>query len=656
MLSFESKAAKKRPVSQVITLLEAMMKQLEKDAADDQEMYDKIACWCETNDKSKEKSIDDNESHRRDLLAKIAEYTAKSSQLTAEISALEKEIAANEEALNQALVLRQKQQAEFTSEEKDMLGAIAALEAAIAVLSKHHSLIQVPKRHLMGVFATLKIALNKHPGILQGVLTPSHRRIINAFIQSPEGYLDASLSLRQEYTPQSGTIYGIMEEMLDTFKANLAEAQKQEAEQQKAYQELKAAKEAEIAAGQDQLQAKRLELAEVNQKLAQAKQDLEDTESSITTDTTFQNMVKATCGNLDREFQARQQMRAEETQAVSQALSVLSSDDAHDLFTRTFNPAFLQVARDDSRRSKAAQILNSLAVRHQNPRLATLAERVRLDAFTNIKKAIDEMVVQLQKQQVDEVKEKDNCNAELASNQAETEKYTREEEDLVATIADLDLTIKTYGEEIDTLTGEIAELTKQLKIAGDERAAGAKESAETIADQRETQRLLKQATDVLSDFYGKAALLQRTKGKSVPPPAPGFGAYEKQGAGVGVIGMLQQIISDASVMEAEAIKDEEAAQKTYEDTVKETNASIAAKSKEITHKTTAKSEAEGQRVTAQEGLEAAKTQLTLLAQSKATLHAACDFLIANFEARQTARQEEIEALHQAKAILSGATI
>ncbi len=32
----------------------------------------------------------------------------------------------------------------------------------------------------------------------------------------------------------------------------------------------------------------------------------------------------------------------------------------------------------------------------------------------------------------------------------------------------------------------------------------------------------------------------------------------------------------------------------------------------------------------------------------------CDFVMKNFETRQTARDEEIEALKQAKAILSGA--
>merc|ERR1719401_2392954 len=34
-----------------------MLKQLQKEAEEDEDIYDKIACWCETNDKEKTKAI-----------------------------------------------------------------------------------------------------------------------------------------------------------------------------------------------------------------------------------------------------------------------------------------------------------------------------------------------------------------------------------------------------------------------------------------------------------------------------------------------------------------------------------------------------------------------------------------------------------------------
>ena len=62
--------------------------------------------------------------------------------------------------------------------------------------------------------------------------------------------------------------------------------------------------------------------------------------------------------------------------------------------------------------------------------------------------------------------------------------------------------------------------------------------------------------------------------------------------------MIEQIIADAKAMEAEAIRAEEDAQKAYEDFVKETNAFIEAKSKEIVNKSESKAKAEADLVEA----------------------------------------------------------
>merc|ERR1719398_227684 len=110
----------------------------------------------------------------------------------------------------------------------------------------------------------------------------------------------------------------------------------------------------------------------------------------------------------------------------------------------------------------------------------------------------------------------------------------------------------------------------------------------------------------------------------------------------------------AKAMEAEAIRSEEDAQKAYEDFVKETNACIEAKSKEIVNKTELKAKAESDLVEAKEAKEAVMLELEQLSNYNAELHQSCDFILKNFDIRQTARDEEIEALKQAKAILSGA--
>jgi hypothetical protein len=348
-------------------------------------------------------------------------------------------------------------------------------------------------------------------------------------------------------------------------------------------------------------------------------------------------------------------------EACSKALAVLSSDDSHDLFTKTFNPAFVQSSSvtevGSERRNRASSVLSAAATALSSPRLATLAVKVRLDAFERVKKAIDDMVAQLLQEKADEIKHKDFCVDEFNKNQLQTEKKEREKEDLIAKIEDLTMTIDKLTKAIDTLKAEIAEMQVQLKRAGEDREKQNKEFQATVADQRETQKLLKAALSILGEFYNKeksAAMLQGRQEPAGPPPPAGFETYKNSAASGGVMQMIEQIISDAKAMEAETIRSEEDAQKAYEDFVKETNNSIEAKSKDIVNKSENKAKAESELVETKESKDAAMLELEQLSNYNAQLHQSCDFVQKNFEVRQTARDEEVEALKQAKAILSGA--
>jgi len=654
-LTFDEEAAKNRPVSKVITLLKDMLKQLEKEAEEDEAIYDQLACWCETNDKEKSKSIADAEARIEDLTTKIEDMTASSSRLGTEIKNLEKEVAENQDALDKATSIRQKELAEFNAEEKDLLGSISALKSAVTVLGKHHdaaAFLQMPSGHINSVATTMKNAMNLHSNLLQGVLTHTQRRAVVSFIQSPEDYFDAAPTFKQSYAPQSGEIFGILKQMKETFETNLGDTQKDEQANQKAYEDLKAAKEEEIKAGQDQIDKKTEELASTDEKLANAKEDLEDTQKSLSADEEFLSMLKEKCSGTDAEWEQRQKARQTEMEACSKALAVLSSDDAHDLFTKTFNPAFIQTERSSARRSQASEVLSRVANKLNSPRLAAIAMRVKLDAFVKVKKAIDDMVAALLKEKADEIKHKDFCVEEFNSNQLKTEDKTRDKTDLLTKIEDLEMTIKTLGADIARLKSEMSEMQVQMKRAGENREKENKEFQMTVADQRATQKLLGAALGILKGFYDKAAFLQQEP--AGPPPPPGFKEFKKSDSAGGVMGMISQIINDAKAMEADAIRSEEDAQKAYEDFVKETNASIEAKSKEMINKKEENAKAEAELTETKEAKENVLLELEQLSNYNAELHQSCDFIVKNFEIRQSARDEEIDALKQAKAILSGA--
>jgi len=656
-----SDVEKNRPVTKVITLLKDMVGQLEKEAEEDEEVYETMGCWCETNDKEKTKSISDAEGRIGDLTALIEDLTAQSARLNTEVANLNKEVAKNNGALDSATALRQKQLAEFNAEEKDMLQSISSLKSAVIALSKHHSaaLLQqeASSTNMLEVAATLKFLSNHHAALIGETITPVQKRTIAAFVQSPDDFLSAQpAAFIQSRAPASGEIFGILKQMKESFETNLAGSQKDEMTDQQDYEALKAAKESEIAAGTSLADTKAQELAAADEKNAQSKQDLDDTRNTLEADQAFLANLKEQCQNMDQEYEERTKTRQLEIQAVSKALAFLSSDEAHDLFTRTFNPALVQTGMS-SRHTQLHKALTAIAQKFQDPRISMLATQARLDAFTKVKKSIQDMVDKLTKESADEIKHKDFCVEELNNNERDTEMKERDRDDLVAKIADLASAIDALAKEIETLKAEVAELQVQMKRAGEDREKMNKEFQVTVADQRATQKLLAAALNILKGFYEKAALMQKQSNSQPagPPPPPGFKSYEKNAASGGVMGMMQAIINDAKAMEAEAIRGEEDSQKAYEDFVKDTNDSVDAKTKDITNKSETKARKEGEKVEAETERDSVLGELEQLANENADLHKSCDFTLKNFELRQSARADEIEALKQAIAMFSGAS-
>merc|ERR1719248_281890 len=498
----------------------------------------------------------------------------------------------------------------------------------------------------------------KHAALVESLVTPSQKKAVAAFLQAPGDYFDAEPTFKQSYAPQSGQIFGILKQMKETFETNLSTSQKEEMAAQQAYEDLKAAKEAEIKAGTEQKDAKTQELADTDAKLADDKQNLEDTRNSLSADQKFLMNLKETCQMSDAEYEERVKSRQEEIKACGEALAILTSDEAHSTFSRTFN--FVQVSskskKQQATRDSAAKVLFQAAKSLHSPRLSALASRVRLDAFTKVKAAIDEMIEALLKEKADEIKHKDFCTDALNTNEREQELKQRDIDELEAQIADLTATIDELTKSIATLQSEIAEMQTQLKRAGEDREKENADFQATIADQRETQKLLTQALNVLKAVYAKKSFAQTgaKQGQPGPPPPPGFGEYKKAGGAGGVMGMLQQIISDAKQLEADAIKAESDAQKAYETVVKDTNASIEDKNRDITNKSSEKATAESDLTATEEAKETALNEQQQNKNSEADLHKSCDFVLKNFDIRQAARDQEVEALRQAKAILSGA--
>eukprot|EP00913_Durusdinium_trenchii_P011770 g11056.t1 len=120
----------------------------------------------------------------------------------------------------------------------------------------------------------------------------------------------------------------------------------------------------------------------------------------------------------------------------------------------------------------------------------------------------------------------------------------------------------------------------------------------------------------------------------------GFKDYKANGKSFGVMTMLQQLVDDAAAMEAEAVRAEKSAQSAYEAFAKDTTVSIAKKDPSIMNKKAHKAKLEQTLVQTRQSREGHERELETLEGKKMDLHESCDWLLKNFDARQSAREED----------------
>merc|ERR1719310_223574 len=628
-----------KPIAKVIGLLTDMKTQLTKEAEEDAEMFEKMRCWCETNDKEKTKAIADAKKQISELTAAIEAGTAKKSTLETELEKLAKEIAKSTSALEQATAIRTKENGEFAADQADMSANAASLKGAVEALGAAHPGAALSQATLMQIRTLLK----KHADQHMKMFSPKQHQVVVSLIQEKGEEL---------YAPESGAIFGILKQMKEGFETNMADSQAEETRAATEFASMKKAKSDQIKAAEDLSKSKTIELGETKATLAADKQDLKDTTAQMEADTTFLENVKSTCATADEDYQARLKVRTEEITAVGETIGILTDDEAQTAFSKSSAASFLQLrsrthrlSADQQKREKVAHMLKKAAMKSGDGQLAKLASSSKLLDFSEIKKAIDEMMAELKAVQKAEDDKYEYCTSEIKANEKETAAKYDLKADLEQKIDDLTSTITTLTDEIAALEALVAQTNVEMKAASENREAENKDFQVTVADQKATQAILKKAKDRMAAFYS----MMQTK---QTPPAQG--TYSKHGGGNIVVSLLQSVINESEDVEKKALNAENEAQKAYEEYITDSNASNSAAATNIMNKSGSKAKAEQDKIATTESRDATIQDLLLLGEHNAALHQDCDFLIKNYDVRKTARSEEIESLFNAKAIFSGA--
>jgi len=545
--------------------------------------------------------------------------------------------------------------------------------AGQAVPARESALLQMQTGFEKQIMATLGTSTAELPvEFAQRVLERSAGQV------SGPGFLQAveKQPLYESRSSASGAIFGILTQMLEEFEKNLGSSQKDEIKAKEDYEALAAAKADSIETGKAKLDAMQTEDSANAKALSDAKEDLELTREQRSADVEFLRNLRVTCQNLDREWEARSKTRSQEILAVSEALEIITTDDNREMLYKS--TSFFQVSAGTEmqmRRKRAVASLQSAAstpsfnaddlldawhnrrspslVAGPRAQLSTLAVTVQLDSFTKVKEAMDKMVADLKKEQQEEVDLKGFCTKEFNQNDKETYENTEQKEDLEAKMEELQASIKKLGGEIGDAQMQMTETELGVKKASQVRESQNAEFQITVSDQRATQTILTKALDRLKAFYKKAEGGAAFSQQGQTPPVK-FNTFKKNAGASPVIGMIQQIVQDSKATEAEAISTEREAQTNYETFVKDSNNLLSELTDAITQKTKSIASSKTEAEDSKSDHIATVEELELLSQHNAELHGQCDFVLSNFDIRQKARLQEIEAIGEAKSILSGA--
>jgi len=676
------------PLRKVVTLIQEMKATVEKEATEDREGNEKYMCWCKTNEEAKNEAITEAKDKIEELNAFLEEANAKDGELVAEIKGLAKDIADDQDALATATATRKKEMEEFLAEEADLKETLGLLKDAVTTLQKvqlvqkeghaspkaqevllqfkekveklHPKYQNVMQRDLFDMLGALQLPGEQGNGFLQkGGLLPWEKTDEQKGAEAKPNDLEGAAAGAKSYNPKSGRILGILSEMGDETARDLGESQKADFKAEVAFQKLRAAKLSEISAATEEKERKEASLADLRDKVAKSKEDKEATVEALDADQTFLARMLKDCKIEEEEFVKRAKVRSQEEVALAETLKILTEDDARELFGKTVS--FLQVSRtsamlQDKASQRAMLKLATVAKKYKNWALVSLAVRTRLDAFTKVKAAMDKMMKELSTQQKEEYAKWEQCKADIDKTEDKIWEGENTEEDLAEKYKLESNKIETLENDIASLKKEIEDMEISLKQAGEQRKEENGLFQTSVMDQRATVNILNKALARLKAFYtpGLVQLSEEQPGRAIAPPPPKGQAYQKSGGAGGVVQLIMKIIEEAEVEGQQLKQGEQRAQQIYAEFVSTTKETIEADRDAIEKKTELLAETESARSETKADQLANNEFLDNQRDILKAHHLDCDWLLKYFDIRQKARAEEMDAIEDAKAVLSGA--
>merc|ERR1719316_2281574 len=285
------------PIRKIVTLMQNMQKEIEAEGAKEKELYDKFMCYCQGGTSELEAAIDKAAASMEELSAKLKSETAEKSGTAQELIQHKADREGATSDLEEATMLRTKENAAYEETKADMETNLKAMAGAIPALEKGMggaSFGQMPEAGVIRKLADASPSMD-----------PMDKKALMSFLEQSG-----------DYAPQSGQIVGILKAMEDDMKKSLEEANADEAKAVAGYGDLKASKEKEIELASEAIETKTVRSGELAVSVVTTADELDDATKEKAETEKFIATLKQQCGTKEAEWAARQKVRAEEVAAI----------------------------------------------------------------------------------------------------------------------------------------------------------------------------------------------------------------------------------------------------------------------------------------------------------------------------------------------------
>merc|ERR1719247_937929 len=267
------------------------------------------------------------------------------------------------------------------------------------------------------------------------------------------------------YNSQSGEIVGIIKNMKDTFESNLASARSAEEKAQKEYDDLMAVKEAEFEEMSKSHEDKKKTIGDNAASISSESSELETVQGELASDQEFLADLTTRCADKKKEYEHRNMLRAQEEQAIAQAISILNSDAAFATFSEGGAQTFVQIGVA-SRKAKEVRLqtlqqLLSVGRKTQSVKIARIASALAaFNPFGKVLEMIRSTITVIEEEGKADQEKHEWCRTEQKSGEQDVSEQNQEDKEtdmgtLEGNIKELDISITDMKENIRLATEDL---------------------------------------------------------------------------------------------------------------------------------------------------------------------------------------------------------